>query len=228
MIANFFYQLFVYIFQDYEHRMAHHSGSRSDLLDHDHTAALYEHGLAYSNNQPYTFVRMCDGKFVRTTIPIHDFEALDSALASTGPTSTPYYRTSVNHTLRRPSKRVVHGTQDYTCCPRDELHGGQQTASGRSAQSYATLRGRKWVEKQRQACSSGVGDNFGRSVYLEDSRYSDTLWKFRIHLIRDIFLNLQQRSNWQPLSSLHVIFSAVTIGSKSVGSSLSTFVLMVW
>ena len=60
--------------------------------------------------------------------------------------------------------------QDYACCPRDELQGGQ-TASGRSTQSYATLRGRKWVEKQRQACSSGVGDNFGRSVYLEDSRY---------------------------------------------------------
>ena len=37
----------------------------------------------------------------------------------------------------------------------------------------------------------------------------------------------QKRSNWQPLSSLHVIFSAVTFGSKSVGSSLSTFVLMV-
>ena len=163
--------------------MAHHSGSRSDLLDHDHTAALYEHGLAYTNNQPYTFVRMCDGKFVRTTIPIHDFEALDSALASTGPTSTPYYRTSVNHTLRRPSKRHV-VAQDYACCPRDELQGGQ-TASGRSTQSYATLRGRKWVEKQRQACSSGVGDNFGRSVYLEDSRYSTsmitvlfTVWKF--------------------------------------------------
>ena len=161
-LYNFFFH------QDYEHRMAHHSGSRSDLLDHDHTAALYEHGLAYTNNQPYTFVRMCDGKFVRTTIPIHDFEALDSALTS-NPASAgaPYYRTSVNHTLRRPSKRHV-VAQDYACCPRDELQG--QTASGRSAQSYATLRGRKWVEKQRAACSSGVGDNFGRSVYLEDSR----------------------------------------------------------
>ena len=82
--------------------MAHHSGSRSDLLDHDHTAAIYEHGLAYTNNQPYTFVRMCDGKFVRTAIPIHDFEALDSALtaAATAPPpqqqpSTGYYRSII-------------------------------------------------------------------------------------------------------------------------------------
>ena len=94
--------------QEYEHRMAHHSGSRSDLLDHDHTAAIYEHGLASTaypgNNQPYTFVRMCDGKFVRTTIPIHDFEALDSALTSnpaSAAAGAPYYRTSVNHTASR-------------------------------------------------------------------------------------------------------------------------------
>ena len=97
--------------QEYEHRMAHHSGSRSDLLDHDHTAAIYEHGLATTaypgNNQPYTFVRMCDGKFVRTAIPLHDFEAVDSASAAgIQPTSqSGYYRSSVNHTLRRPSKR---------------------------------------------------------------------------------------------------------------------------
>ena len=51
--------------------------------------------------------------------------------------------------------------------------------SNRTTQSYATLRGRKWVDKQRAACSSGVGDNFGRSVYLDDSRsinsFSDDL-----------------------------------------------------
>ena len=121
--------------QEYEHRMAHHSGSRSDLLDHDHTAAIYEHGLAaqaaaaaqYPNNQPYTFVRMCDGKFVRTAIPLHDFEAVDSAIQ---PQSAGYYRSSVNHTLRRPSKRhavaaaaaAAAAAQDsYACCPRDEI-----------------------------------------------------------------------------------------------------------
>merc|ERR1712077_159055 len=96
--------------------MAHHSGSRSDLLDHDHTAAIFEHGggglasAGYPNTQPYTFVRMCDGKFVRTTIPIHDFEALDSPLG-TAPapnhSASGYYRSSVNHTLRRPSKCLV-------------------------------------------------------------------------------------------------------------------------
>ena len=36
----------------------------------------------------------------------------------------------------------------------------------------------------------------------------------------------KKTSNWQPLSSLLVIFSAATFGSKSVGSSSSTFVPM--
>ena len=111
------------------------SGSRSDLLDHDHTAAIYEHGLtAYPNNQPYTFVRMCDGKFVRTAIPLHDFEAVDSAsVAGIQPTSqSGYYRSSVNHTLRRPSKRhavaaaaaAAQAAQDsYACCPQDREIG---------------------------------------------------------------------------------------------------------
>lgn len=51
----------------------------------------------------------------------------------------------------------------------------------RTTQSYATLRGRKWVDKQRGNCGvgGGVGDNFGRSVYLDDSRsinsFSDDL-----------------------------------------------------
>ena len=65
--------------------------------------------------------------------------------------------------MRRPSKR--HGVQvqgqgqdAYACCPRDEL-GGQTASSGRTqgpTQSYATLRGRKWVDKQRQnGCASG-------------------------------------------------------------------------
>jgi hypothetical protein len=167
--------------QEYEHRMAHHSGSRTDLLDHDHTAAIYEHGLGTyqaPNNQPYTFVRMCDGKFVRTTIPIHDFEALDSTIAAapTAASAANYYRSSVNHTLRRPSKRhVVASSQaaaDYACCPRDDLAASNASAAAvRSTQGYATLRGRKWVDKQRDACSNGgVGDNFGRSVYMDDSR----------------------------------------------------------
>ena len=127
--------------QEYEHRMAHHSGSRSDLLDHDHTAAIYEHGLATTaypgNNQPYTFVRMCDGKFVRTAIPLHDFEAVDSAAAAgIQPASqSGYYRSSVNHTLRRPSKRhavaaaaaAAAAAQDsYACCPREEIGKSRQ------------------------------------------------------------------------------------------------------
>ena len=123
--------------QEYEHRMAHHSGSRSDLLDHDHTAAIYEHGLAaaaaataYPNNQPYTFVRMCDGKFVRTAIPLHDFEAVDSAIQPQSAAAAGYYRSSVNHTLRRPSKRhavaaaaaAAAAAQDsYACCPREDI-----------------------------------------------------------------------------------------------------------
>ena len=60
--------------------------------------------------------------------------------------------------MRRPSKRhVVAQAQDaYACCPRDEI-SGQTASSGRSTQSYATLRGRKWVDKQRGAagCASG-------------------------------------------------------------------------
>ena len=60
--------------------------------------------------------------------------------------------------MRRPSKRhVVAQSQDaYACCPRDEM-SGQTASSGRTTQSYATLRGRKWVDKQRGAagCASG-------------------------------------------------------------------------
>ena len=83
-------------------------GSRSDLLDHDHTAAIYEHGItSYPNNKPYTFVRMCDGKFVRTSVPIHDFEALDNAMANApAPTSaSAYYRYDLLSRLSRIDKK---------------------------------------------------------------------------------------------------------------------------
>lgn len=73
---------------------------------------------------------------------------------------------------------MVTAQDSYACCPRDDLNG-QQTAP-RTTQSYATLRGRKWVDKQRGGAGAcGVGDNFGRSVYIDDSRsvnsFSDDL-----------------------------------------------------
>ena len=128
---------------EYEHRMQQHSGSRSDLLDHDHNA-IYEmssspHYSSVVAAQPssvvappqgpnqYSFVRTCDGKFVRTAIPMHEFDALvDSvnaaAAASGGAGSSAernYYRSSANHTLRRPSKRhsqaVTSSSDAYSC-----------------------------------------------------------------------------------------------------------------
>ena len=57
-------------------RLSHRSDSRNDLLDNDHS--VYEHSLYYQPGQYTGFVRTCDGKFVRTNIPQHDFETLDT------------------------------------------------------------------------------------------------------------------------------------------------------
>ena len=187
---------------EYEHRMQHHSGSRSDLLDHDHNA-IYEmssspHYSSVVAAQPssvvappqgpnqYSFVRTCDGKFVRTAIPMHEFDALvDSvnaaAAASGGAGSSAernYYRSSANHTLRRPSKRhsqaVTSSSDAYSCCPppsRDELFsdgGGGVRSDKPSYNSYATLRGRKWTDKHGNR--GDCGDNYGRNHGVHSSR----------------------------------------------------------
>jgi len=144
---------------DYDHRI-HHSSSRSDLLGNE----IYEHGLSSGSSYgappqtQYTFVRMCDGKFVRTAIPLHDFDALEGS---------GYYRMAA--TLRRPAKRhgasagqglvgTSAGAGDvYNCCPRvDDL---ARTSRGPTV-NYATLRGQKWSQRQKAGC--GVGDNYGR------------------------------------------------------------------
>ena len=187
---------------EYEHRMQHHSGSRSDLLEHDHNA-IYEmssspHYSSVVSAQPtsvvppppgpnqYSFVRTCDGKFVRTAIPMHEFDALvdsvNAAAAVSGSTGTSgernYYRSSANHTLRRPSKRhsqaVASSSDSYSCCPppsRDELFsdgGGGIRSDKPSYNSYATLRGRKWTEKHGNR--GDCGDNYGRNHGVHSSR----------------------------------------------------------
>ena len=187
---------------EYEHRMQHHSGSRSDLLEHDHNA-IYEmssspHYSSVVSAQPtsvvppppgpnqYSFVRTCDGKFVRTAIPMHEFDALvdsvNAAAAASGSAGNAgernYYRSSANHTLRRPSKRhsqaVASSSDAYSCCPpqsRDELFsdgGGGVRSDKPSYNSYATLRGRKWTEKN--ANRGDCGDNFGRNHGVHGSR----------------------------------------------------------
>ena len=145
-------------------RLSHRSDSRNDLLDTDHS--VYEHSLYYQPGQYTGFVRTCDGKFVRTNIPQHDFETLD----------TNFYRNSsqvqMHGTMRRTSKnRHAHSTQGTSgqqeyCCPTREEQGVRP--SDQLQQSYATLRGRKWSEKH----GSGVGDNYGRvaSNFMEDAR----------------------------------------------------------
>ena len=187
---------------EYEHRMQHHSGSRSDLLEHDHNA-IYEmssspHYSSVVAAQPtsvvpppsgpnqYSFVRTCDGKFVRTAIPMHEFDALvdsvNTAATVAGSAANAgernYYRSSANHTLRRPSKRhsqgVTSSSDAYSCCPpptRDELFsdgGGGVRSEKPSYNSYATLRGRKWTEKHggRGDC----GDNYGRNHGVHGTR----------------------------------------------------------
>ena len=145
--------------QDGYDRLSHRSDSRGDLLDTDH--GLYDHGLYYQPGQYSGFVRTCDGKFIRTNIPQHDFETLD----------TNFYRnSSAMHTLRRPGKNRHHGNTDY-CCPTREDNTGNIRASDQLQQSYATLRGRKYTEK---TCGRGVGDNYGRNTlapnYMEDAR----------------------------------------------------------
>ena len=149
--------------QDGYDRLSHRSDSRGDLLDSDH-AGLYEHGLYYQPGQYSGFVRTCDGKFIRTNIPQHDFETLD----------TNFYRNSsaALHTMRRPgkSRHSNHGNTDY-CCPSREENSANIRASDQLQQSYATLRGRKYTEK---TCGRGVGDNYGRNTlapnFMEDAR----------------------------------------------------------
>ena len=134
----------------------------------------------------YSFVRTCDGKFVRTAIPMHEFDALvdsvNAAAAVSGSAGNAgdrnYYRSSANHTLRRPSKRhsqaVASSSDAYSCCPppsRDELFsdgGGGVRSDKPSYNSYATLRGRKWTEKH--ANRGDCGDNYGRNHGVHSSR----------------------------------------------------------
>ena len=150
--------------QDGYDRLSHRSDSRGDLLDSDH-AGLYEHGLYYQPGQYSGFVRTCDGKFIRTNIPQHDFETLD----------TNFYRNSsaALHTLRRPGKNRHgnHGNTGDYCCPSREENSANIRASDQLQQSYATLRGRKYTEK---TCGRGVGDNYGRNTlapnFMEDAR----------------------------------------------------------
>ena len=154
--------------QDGYERLSHRSDSRGDLLDSDHNT-IYDHGLYYQPGQYSGFVRTCDGKFIRTNIPQHDFETLD----------TNFYRNSqqapMHGTMRRPSKsrHQSHGggAGDY-CCPSREEPGGLR-ASDQLQQSYATLRGRKYTEKNCGA-RSGVGDNYGRNTlapnFMDDAR----------------------------------------------------------
>ena len=202
---------------EYEHRLTHHSGSRSDLLEHDHNAVMYEHGLASGSpygvppQTQYTFVRMCDGKFVRTAIPLHDFDSLEGS---------GYYRmaaSSVNHTLRRPTKRHSSATatalaaaaaasagpgDNYACCPRvDDISRNSRAAPA----TYATLRGQKWAHRQKSGC--GVGDNYGRSgglSYHDDSRS-----------ITDDFLALPRGS-----SELHHIPPPSNVGLNMTSSKM--------
>ncbi|QQP53246.1 Uncharacterized protein FKW44_005656, partial [Caligus rogercresseyi] len=148
-------------------RIQHHSGSRSDLLEHDHNS-IYDHFTPPSNQ--YSFVRTCDGNFVKTLFPptIPKYGSEDASASAAASSSSSSYR--ANHTLRRPSKRSHHSssttsgqTGDFCC--RDE-YGSMSSSSG-PPQSYATLRGRKWTEKARGSC----GDNYGRLNYLDpDSR----------------------------------------------------------
>ena len=145
-------------------RLSHRSDSRGDLLDSDHNS-IYDHGLYYQPGQYSGFVRTCDGKFIRTNIPQHDFETLD----------TNFYRnSSAMHTMRRTSKNrhQSHGNAADYCCPsRDDGGAGAMRASDQLQQSYATLRGRKYTDKQ---CRGGVGDNYGRNTltpnFLDDAR----------------------------------------------------------
>ena len=153
--------------QDGYERLSHRSDSRGDLLDSDHNT-LYDQGLYYQPGQYSGFVRTCDGKFIRTNIPQHDFETLD----------TNFYRqgggAALHGTMRRPSKsrHQSHGGGDY-CCPSRETEGGQLRASDQLQQSYATLRGRKYTEKQGGG-RAGVGDNYGRNTlapnFMDDAR----------------------------------------------------------
>lgn len=205
---------------EYEHRLTHHSGSRSDLLEHDHNAVMYEHGLSSGSpygvppQTQYTFVRMCDGKFVRTAIPLHDFDSLEGS---------GYYRmaaSSVNHTLRRPTKRhssaaatalaaaaavAAGGGDNYACCPRvDEISRNSRAAPA----TYATLRGQKWAHRQKSGC--GVGDNYGRSgglSYHDDSRS-----------ITDDFLALPPRGGGAP-GDLHHLPPPSNVGMNMSTSS---------
>lgn len=143
--------------QDGYDRLSHRSDSRNDLLDNDHT--IYDHGLYYQPGQYTGFVRTCDGKFIRTNIPQHDFETLD----------TNFYRNTAMHTLRRPSKNR-HQNSDY-CCPSRDTAPANLRASDQLQQSYATLRGRKYTDKNG---GRGVGDNYGRNTmapnYMDDAR----------------------------------------------------------
>ena len=157
---------------DYEQMSHQRSDSRADLLETE--KPVYEPGLYYQPGQYSGFVRTCDGKFIRTNIPAHDFDTLDSNF---------YRNSSAMHTIRR-SKNNRHGAGhngDFCCPTRDDTGSAGFRASDQLQQSYATLRGRKWSDKN---CGRGVGDNYGRhgatNVYLDDSR--------SVHSLTDDFL----------------------------------------
>ena len=87
--------------------------------------------MYYQPGQYTGFVRTCDGKFVRTNIPQHDFETLDTnfyrnsnqVLGQMKTLKTLNVQAAMHGTMRRPSKgRHAHstqagGSQQEYCCP---------------------------------------------------------------------------------------------------------------
>ncbi|TRY68543.1 hypothetical protein TCAL_07253 [Tigriopus californicus] len=163
-------------------RMQQNSNSRSELLENDHNATMYEMSAPYVAlpPRPYEIFRNFDGKFVRTTyINDYDQQYMDQSIYQ-----PPYMsnRPTAHHTLRRPSKsrRSNNPPSDNygnNCCPREDFpmgssgRGRNQMGMSTMQQPYATL-GRVRTDKRAPCPAQGIGDNYGRNplVYPDDSR----------------------------------------------------------
>lgn len=195
---------------DYDHRI-HHSSSRSDLIGNE----IYDHGLTTGSpygvppQTQYTFVRMCDGKFVRTAIPLHDFDSLEGS---------GYYRMAA--TLRRPTKRHTSAASQsmvsttgaagdvYNCCPRvDDL----ARSSRGPPVNYATLRGQKWSQRQKAGC--GVGDNYGRRSGLS---FHDDSQSINDDLLVQHLRNTADFQQFKPQSGVGLALPSSKLGTMKM------------
>ena len=154
--------------------LQHHSGSRSDLLEHDHNALYSPYGGVSE-----VFVS-CDGKFMQYPPPPSVQQAsATTGFGGAGGVSPDYRRQGMSSTLRRPKSREVSvassSSAAYSCCRDDQMGtmggGGGRRSLATNADIYSTMRMSRPKHKDR---SGSGGHHHHHHHHHQYSIYDDS------------------------------------------------------